>query len=110
MRCFNSTGMLLGAILLGAAGAGGPAWAGPTLDAVKNRGVVACAVNTGLAGFGMPDQQGDYKGLDTDTCRAIAAAVLGDGKKVKFIPATTQQRFTLLQTGEADVLTRNTTW
>jgi general L-amino acid transport system substrate-binding protein len=87
----------------------GVALAGPTLDGVKSRGVVTCAVNTGLAGFGMPDQQGGYKGLDIDTCRAIAAAVLGDAKKVKFIPATTQQRFTVLQSGEADVLTRNTT-
>src|SRR5579864_4145119 len=85
------------------------ALAGPTLDGVKSRGVVACAVNTGLAGFGMPDQQGNYKGLDIDTCRAVAAAVLGDAKKVKFIPTTTQQRFTVLQSGEADVLTRNTT-
>ncbi|HEX9489489.1 MAG TPA: amino acid ABC transporter substrate-binding protein [Stellaceae bacterium] len=89
---------------------GDSALAGPTLDGVKSRGVVTCAVNTGLAGFGMPDQQGDYKGLDADTCRAIAAAVLGDAKKVKFIPTTTQQRFTVLQSGEADVLTRNTTW
>jgi general L-amino acid transport system substrate-binding protein len=88
----------------------GTASAGPTLDGVKSRGVVTCAVNTGLAGFGMPDQQGDYKGLDADTCRAIAAAVLGDAKKAKFIPTTTQQRFTVLQSGEADVLTRNTTW
>lgn len=88
----------------------GDALAGPTLDGVKSRGVVTCAVNTGLAGFGMPDQQGDYKGLDADTCRAIAAAVLGDAKKVKFVPTTTQQRFTVLQSGEADVLTRNTTW
>jgi len=89
--------------------AGGAALAAATLDGVKSRGVVTCAVNTGLAGFGMPDQQGDYKGLDADTCRAIAAAVLGDAKKVKFIPTTTQQRFTVLQSGEADVLTRNTT-
>jgi general L-amino acid transport system substrate-binding protein len=87
----------------------GTAVAASTLDGVKSRGVVTCAVNTGLAGFGMPDQQGDYKGLDVDTCRAIAAAVLGDAKKVKFIPTTTQQRFTVLQSGEADVLTRNTT-
>jgi general L-amino acid transport system substrate-binding protein len=89
---------------------GGSALAGPTLDGVKSRGVVTCAVNTGLAGFGTPDQQGDYKGLDADTCRAIAAAIFGDAKKVKFVPTTTQQRFTVLQSGEADVLTRNTTW
>src|SRR5260370_29068151 len=84
---------------------GGSALAGPTLDGVKSRGVVTCAVNTGLAGFGMPDQQGDYKGLDADTCRAIAAAVLGEAKKVQFIPTTTQQRFDGLQTAAADVLT-----
>jgi len=88
----------------------GGALAGATLDGVKSRGVVTCAANTGLAGFGMPDQQGDYKGLDADTCRAVAAAVFGDAKKVKFVPTTTQQRFTVLQSGEADILTRNTTW
>lgn len=97
------------AALLGLVLSGG-ALAGATLDGVKSRGVVACAANTGLAGFGMPDQQGNYKGLDADTCRAVAAAVFGDAKKVKFIPTTTQQRFTVLQSGEADILTRNTTW
>ncbi len=90
--------------------ASGAAWAGPTLDGVRSRGVVTCGVNTGLAGFSLPDRQGDYRGLDADTCRAIAAAVLGDAKKVKFVAATAQQRFTLLQSGEIDVLTRNTTW
>jgi general L-amino acid transport system substrate-binding protein len=89
---------------------GGSALAGATLDGVKSRGVVTCAANTGLAGFGTPDQQGNYQGLDADTCRAVAAAVLGDAKKVKFVPTTTQQRFTVLQSGEADILTRNTTW
>jgi general L-amino acid transport system substrate-binding protein len=84
--------------------------AGPTLDGVKNRGTLVCGVNTGLAGFALPDREGNFKGLDADTCRAIAAAVLGDAKKVKFVPTTAQQRFTALQTGEIDVLTRNTTW
>jgi general L-amino acid transport system substrate-binding protein len=84
--------------------------AGPTLDGVKNRGTVVCGVNTGLAGFALPDREGNFKGLDADTCRAIAAAVLGDAKKVKFVPTTAQQRFTALQTGEIDVLVRNTTW
>ena len=87
-----------------------PAWAGPTLDKVKSNGYVACAVNTGLAGFSMTDQQGHFTGLDVDVCRAVAAAVLGDATKAKFVPATAQQRFTLLQSGEVDVLTRNTTW
>ncbi|HYM04145.1 MAG TPA: amino acid ABC transporter substrate-binding protein [Stellaceae bacterium] len=84
--------------------------AGSTLDGVKSRGVVTCGVSTGLAGFSLPDKEGNYRGLDADTCRAIAAAVLGDAKKVKFVAATAQQRFTLLQAGEIDVLTRNTTW
>jgi general L-amino acid transport system substrate-binding protein len=86
------------------------ALAGATLDGIKSRGVVVCGVNTGLAGFSLPDREGNFQGLDADTCRAIAAAALGDAKKVKFVPATAQQRFTLLQTGEVDVLVRNTTW
>lgn len=84
--------------------------AGPTLDAVKSKGYVACAVNTGLAGFSMTDQQGHFTGLDVDVCRAVAAAVFGDASKTKFVPATAEQRFALLQSGEVDVLTRNTTW
>jgi general L-amino acid transport system substrate-binding protein len=90
--------------------AAGAASAGPTLDGVKAKGYVACAVNTGLAGFSMADQQGRFAGLDVDVCRAIAAAVLGDAAKTKFVPATAEQRFALLQSGEVDVLTRNTTW
>jgi general L-amino acid transport system substrate-binding protein len=90
--------------------AAGPCLAGPTLDGVKAKGYVACAVNTGLAGFSMADQQGKFSGLDVDVCRAVAAAVLGDASKTKFVPATAQQRFTLLQSGEVDILTRNTTW
>jgi general L-amino acid transport system substrate-binding protein len=86
-----------------------PATAG-TLDAVKARGYVICGVSTGLAGFSIADQQGHYTGLDVDTCRAVAAAVFGDPSKTKFIPSTAQQRFTLLQSGEIDLLTRNTTW
>jgi len=87
-----------------------PAHAGPTLDKVKQRGYVTCGVSTGLAGFSIADQQGRYTGLDVDTCRAIAAAVLGDASKTRFVPGTAQQRFTQLQSGETDVLTRNTTW
>jgi len=90
--------------------AAGPALAGPTLDGVKSKGYVACAVNTGLAGFSMADQQGHFAGLDVDVCRAVAAAIFGDAEKTKFVPATAQQRFTLLQSGEVDILTRNTTW
>jgi len=88
----------------------GTACAGPTLDKVKKNGYLTCGVSTGLAGFSMADREGRYTGIDVDTCRAIAAAVLGDAAKTKYIPATTQQRFTMLQSGEIDVLTRNTTW
>ena len=87
-----------------------PAHAGKTLDAIKQRGQVICGVNTGLAGFSAADSQGNWSGLDVDVCRAIAAAVLGDGTKVRFVPLNAQQRFTALQSGEIDVLSRNTTW
>ncbi|MGE0260674.1 MAG: amino acid ABC transporter substrate-binding protein [Alphaproteobacteria bacterium] len=86
-----------------------PAWAGPTLDKIKQAGTLVCGVNTGLAGFGQPDSQGRYSGFDIDICKAIAAAVLGDPEKVKYVPLTAQQRFTALQSGEIDVLSRNTT-
>ncbi len=81
-----------------------------TLDAVKQRGVLNCAVNTGLAGFSQPDDKGNWTGLDADYCKAIAAAVLGDPNKVKYVPTTAKERFTALQSGESDVLIRNTTW
>ncbi len=84
--------------------------AGKTLDAIKSRGQLVCGVNTGLAGFSQADSQGKWSGLDVDVCRAIAAAVLGDGEKVKYVPLTAQQRFTALQSGEIDILSRNTTW
>ena len=86
-----------------------PAFAGPTLDAVKQRGFVQCGANTGLAGFGAPNDKGEWAGLDVDYCRALAAAVLGDATKVKFTPLTAKERFTALQSGEVDVLARNTT-
>ncbi|SNB60797.1 general L-amino acid transport system substrate-binding protein [Arboricoccus pini] len=84
--------------------------AGPTLDAVKSRGAVKCGVNTGLAGFSLPDSQGKWTGIDADGCRVVAAAVLGDATKVQFVPLNAQQRFTALQSGEVDILYRNTTW
>ncbi len=87
-----------------------PALAGKTLDAVKQRGTVKCGVTNGVAGFSAPDTQGHWSGLDVDTCRAIAAAVLGDAKKVDFVPLNSQQRFSALQAGEVDILARNTTW
>jgi len=81
-----------------------------TLDAVRSKGFVQCGVNTGLAGFAQPDSKGVWKGIDVDVCRAVAAAVLGDANKVRYTPLTAQQRFTALQSGEVDILSRNTTW
>jgi len=89
---------------------GSPAWAGKTLDAVKQRDQVVCGVNTGLAGFSAADSQGKWSGLDVDMCRAVAAAVLGNADKVRYVPLSAQQRFTALQSGEIDVLSRNTTF
>ncbi len=87
-----------------------PAHAGKTLDAIKARGQVICGVNVGLAGFSAADSNGTWTGLDVDTCKAIAAATLGDANKVKWVPLNAQQRFTALQSGEVDVLARNTTF
>jgi len=87
-----------------------PAHAGKTLDAIKQRGQVVCGVNTGLAGFSAADSSGNWSGLDVDMCKAIAAATLGDASKVKYVPLNAQQRFTALQSGEIDVLSRNTTF
>ena len=81
-----------------------------TLDAVKSKGFVQCGVNTGVAGFSAPDSKGAWRGIDVDLCRAVAAAVFGDANKVRYTPLTAQQRFTALQSGEVDILSRNTTW
>ena len=89
--------------------AAGIAHAGETYNTVKQRGFVQCGVNTGLPGFSQADSKGEWKGLDIDMCRAVAAMVFGDASKFKVTPLTTQQRFTALQSGEIDVLTRNTT-
>ncbi|HVI13588.1 MAG TPA: amino acid ABC transporter substrate-binding protein [Pseudolabrys sp.] len=81
-----------------------------TLKAVKDRGILNCGANGTLAGFGLPDAQGKWTGLDVDFCRAVAAAVLNDAEKVKYVPLSAKDRFTALQSGEVDVLARNTTW
>jgi len=81
----------------------------PTLDGVRRKGYVQCGVTTGVAGFSAPDAHGEWRGLDVDVCRAIAAAVLGDASKVRFTSLTAAQRFTALQSGEIDVLSRITT-
>ena len=98
--------LTLALVLLAAA----TAHAQSTLEAVTKKGFVQCGVNVGLAGFSQPDSQGVWKGLDVDLCRAVAAAVFGDATKVRYTPLTAQQRFTALQSGEVDVLSRNTTW
>src|SRR5271155_3872187 len=81
-----------------------------TLATIKGRGELVCGANGTLAGFGLPDPQGNWTGFDVDFCRAIAAAIFNDPTKVKFIPLTAKDRFTALQSGEVDVLSRNTTW
>jgi general L-amino acid transport system substrate-binding protein len=90
--------------------ASAPALAGKTLDAIKARGQLVCGVNTGLAGFSQADSAGNWSGLDVDVCKAIAASILGDASKVKWVPLVAQQRFAALQSGEVDILSRNTTW
>ncbi|MBS5491108.1 MAG: amino acid ABC transporter substrate-binding protein [Sutterella wadsworthensis] len=98
------------AALLAASAVATPALAGVTLDAVKKRGHVLCGVNTSAPGFSSADSQGNWHGLDVNICRSVAAAVLGDADKVKFVPLSSPQRFTALQAGEIDILARNTTW
>jgi len=81
-----------------------------TLNTVKTRGILNCGSNTGMAGYGIADRQGNWTGFDVDFCRALAAAIFDDPAKVKFVPTTGQNRFTALQSGDVDVLNRNTTW
>jgi general L-amino acid transport system substrate-binding protein len=81
-----------------------------TLQTVKDRGILNCGANGTLAGFGLPDAQGNWTGLDVDVCRAVAAAIFNDASKVKFVPLSAKDRFTALQSGEVDLLVRNTTW
>jgi general L-amino acid transport system substrate-binding protein len=98
---------VFGAAVLGLAASAASA---ATLDDVKSKGFVQCGVNTGLAGFAAPNDQGEWSGFDVDICKAVAAAVFGDATKVKYTPTTAKERFTALQSGEIDVLSRNTTW
>ena len=87
----------------------GPASA-QTLKTVKDRGTLLCGVSQGLPGFSNPDDKGNWTGLDVDFCRAIAAAIFNDATKVKYVPLSAKDRFTALQSGEIDVLSRNSTW
>lgn len=108
LRLFGAAALAVSFALPGLATAQAPQQG--TFDAVKARGVLVCGVNNGLAGFGAPDSQGRWTGLDVDYCRAIAAAMFGDASKVRYVPTTPQNRFTALQSGEVDILARNTTW
>ena len=111
----NTFGMMLRCAAL-ATLLGGSAWAqtaipvpGPTVDGIRKRGQLACGVDTGIPGFAFQDNTGAWKGFDVAYCRAIAAAVLGDPNKVRYVPTTTPSRFTILQSGEIDVLIRDST-
>lgn len=97
-------------VALWAALSASSAMAGSTLDAVKKRGQLICGVSNGVAGFSAADNKGQWSGFDVDVCRAVAAAVLGNGQKVHFVPLNAQQRFTALQSGQIDLLSRNTSW
>ncbi|NGM34581.1 amino acid ABC transporter substrate-binding protein [Methylobacterium sp. DB0501] len=95
---------------LGATLLAGAAQAQGTLNSIKQKGYISCGSNPGLAGFGVPDAQGRWTGLDVDFCRALSAAIFNDVTKVRFIPLSAKDRFTALQSGEVDILSRNTTW
>ena len=102
--------MLTGALGAAALVFTGAAASAATLDDVKAKGFVQCGVSQGLPGFSNPDADGNWSGLDVDLCRAVAAAIFGDGEAVKFTPLSAKERFTALQSGEVDLLSRNTTW
>ena len=106
----RSSKLWVAALALAASTAALPALAGAKLDAIKARGQLVCGVNTGLAGFALADSTGRWTGIDVDICKALAAVLFNDASKVRYVPLNTQQRFTALQTGEVDILSRNTTW
>ncbi len=101
-------GISVFALILTSCGDGGKK--ASTVDATKKQGFVKCGVSQGLPGFSNADESGKWTGIDVDVCRAVAAAVLGDANKVKYTPLSAKERFTALQAGEIDVLSRNTTW
>jgi len=110
IRSTAAGALVAGAIAAFAAPAFAQGSGSATLDAVKARGIVLCGTAGSVPGFSLPDSQGVMRGLDSDSCRAVAAAIFGDANKVKFVPTTTQNRFTALQSGEVDLLVRSTTW
>ncbi|WP_368416342.1 amino acid ABC transporter substrate-binding protein [Falsiroseomonas sp.] len=103
------TALAMGAALFMSA----PAFAQPAADtvgAIRARGQLVCSTSPSTVGFSLPDSQGVWRGLDVDYCRAVAVAILGDANRVRIVPSSTQQRFTMLQSGEIDMLSRTTTW
>ena len=112
MTWFTKTGALalVGALTLSAGTAMAQGSGSAALDAIKTRGQLLCGIAGNVPGFSLTDSQGVMRGLDADTCRAVTAAALGDVAKVKFVVTTTQNRFTTLQSGEVDMLSRSTTW
>ena len=107
---FQAAGLALAGLLAVSAPVLAQGTGSATMDSIKSKGVLACGVSTGVAGFSLADSKGVTQGIDADTCRAVAAAVLGDANKVRFVPTTTTNRFTALQSGEIDLLVRSTTW
>ncbi len=110
MKGFRAVGAAALAMGLAAGAAHAQGSGSATLDAIRARGMLVCGVSTGVAGFSLADSQGVIRGIDADDCHAVAAAILGDAGKVRFVPTTTVNRFTALQSGEVDVLIRETTW
>lgn len=110
MIMINTKSIAVGAALVCGMFVAHAASAATTLESVKKKGHLQCGVTSGLPGFSQPDDKGNWTGIDVDTCRAVAAAVFGDAKAVQFTPLTAKERFTALQSGEIDMLSRNTTW
>ena len=106
----NKKSLLLSATVALTAMLASGAQAAETLDAVKAQGMLKCGVSTGLPGFSAPDEEGTWRGLDVDVCRGVAAAIFDDPSKVQYVPLNAKERFTALQSGEIDMLSRNTTW
>ena len=102
-------GLLAAAMAVSALVSAAPASAGPVMDAIRARGVLNCGINTGVAGFALPDSRGEWQGLDIDLCRGLAVAIFNDASKVRFVPLTSSSRFTALSAGEVDVLFRTST-
>lgn len=109
-RTTHLLGALVATTLFSACDAHAQGSGSATIDAIRSRGQLVCGIAGNVPGFSLPDSQGVMRGLDADSCRTVAAAILGDANKVKFVPLTTTNRFTALQSGEVDMLSRTTTW